>query len=134
MSTDTIADLLTRIRNGSAARKRIVDIPASKMKLGIVQVLHTQGYIASYKMVEEAETKHRTIKVALKYDRLSKEPAITGLKRISTPGLRKYAPVGRIPRVHNGLGTAILSTSKGIMTGKQAKEQNVGGEVLCYVY
>lgn len=134
MSTDTIADLLTRIRNASAVRKRIVDVPASKVKLGIVQVLHDQGFISNYKVVENPELGQGTIKIALKYDRFTKEPAITALTRISKPGLRQYSGVSEMPRVKNGLGIAILSTSRGIMSNKQAKELNVGGEVLCFVY
>ncbi len=133
MSSDIIADLLTRIRNASAARKRIVEMPASKMKESVVQVLLQQGFIASYKVVETPGNVQPTLKVALKYDRLTKEPAITKITRVSTPGLRQYTGSSEVPRVMNGLGIAILSTSKGIMTGKQAKEQNVGGEVLCYV-
>ena len=133
MYTDPIADLLTRIRYASRARKLIVDVPASRMKLGIVQVLHDQGYVTSYKQVTD-EKGHGVIKIALKYDRLTKEPAISHIVRISKPGLRQYRGVATTPRVMNGLGTAILSTSKGILTDKKARELNVGGELLCYVY
>jgi small subunit ribosomal protein S8 len=133
MFTDPIADLLTRIRNASRARKFIVDVPASNMKLGIVQVLHDQGYVTSYKKVVD-ESGHNVIKIALKYDRLTKEPAISHLIRVSKPGLRQYRGATEVPRVMNGLGTAILSTSRGIITGKKAKELNVGGELLCFVY
>ena len=133
MFTDPIADLLTRIRNASRARKFIVDVPASNMKLGIVQVLHDQGYVTSYKQVVD-ESGHNVIKIALKYDRLTKEPAISHLIRVSKPGLRQYRGATEVPRVMNGLGTAILSTSRGIITGKKAKELNVGGELLCFVY
>jgi small subunit ribosomal protein S8 len=133
MFTDPIADLLTRIRNASRARKFIVDVPASNMKLGIVQVLHDQGYVTSYKKVVD-ESGHPVIKIALKYDRLTKEPAISHLIRVSKPGLRQYRGATEVPRVMNGLGTAIMSTSRGIITGKKAKELNVGGELLCFVY
>ncbi|MBX3102835.1 MAG: 30S ribosomal protein S8 [Bacteroidetes bacterium] len=132
MHTDPIADLLTRIRNGQKARHRVVEIPGSQIKLGIVKVLHRMGYIANYKW--EDNEKQGLIKVALKYDPITKKPAITKLDRVSSPGLRQYANTSEIPRVLNGLGIAILTTSKGILTGKEAKAQNVGGEVLCYVY
>jgi small subunit ribosomal protein S8 len=132
MHTDPIADLLTRIRNGQMARHRVVEIPGSKIKLGVVKVLHRMGYIANYKW--EDDNKQGLIKVALKYDPISKKPAITRIDRVSTPGLRKFAGATEVPRVLNGLGVAILTTSKGILTGKEAKASNVGGEVLCYVY
>ena len=132
MNTDPIADYLTRVRNANSAGHRVVSIPASKLKLEITKILFDQGYILSYKV--EDETVQKSIKIALKYDRLTKEPVIKKLQRISTPGLRKYASSGEIPRVLNGLGTAIVSTSHGVMTGKQAQRENVGGEVLCYVY
>jgi small subunit ribosomal protein S8 len=131
MHTDPIADLLTRIRNASRTGKRIVDIPASNIKIAIAKVLMENGYISNYKFV--SDTKQGILKVALKYDTVSRKPAITEIKRISTPGLRKYVPATEIPRVINGLGIAILSTSKGVMTGHQAKAENVGGEVLCFV-
>jgi small subunit ribosomal protein S8 len=110
----------------------VVSIPASKLKLEITKILFDQGYILSYKV--EDDTVQKSIKIALKYDRLTKEPVIKKLQRISTPGLRQYASSGEIPRVLNGLGTAIVSTSHGVMTGKQAKKENVGGEVICYVH
>lgn len=114
------------------AKHRIVEAPASNIKKAITKVLFDQGYILSYKFEGEGATS--IIKIALKYHPVSKTPAIRGIKRISTPGLRKYAPVERIPRVLNGMGTAILSTSKGVMTDKEARGLNVGGEVLCIVY
>ena len=132
MNTDPIADYLTRVRNANSAGHRVVSIPASKLKLEITKILFDQGYILSYKV--EEETVQKSIKIALKYDRLTKEPVIKKLQRISTHGLRKYASSGEIPRVLNGLGTAIVSTSHGVMTGKQAKKENVGGEVICYVH
>ena len=132
MNTDPIADYLTRVRNANSAGHRVVSIPASKLKLEITKILFDQGYILSYKV--EDDTVQKSIKIALKYDRLTKEPVIQKLQRISTPGLRQYASSGDIPRVLNGLGTAIVSTSHGVMTGKQAKKENVGGEVICYVH
>ena len=132
MNTDPIADYLTRIRNASAAKHRVVEIPASKLKKEITKILFDQGYILSYKF--EDNTVQGTIKIALKYDKITKEPVIQKLQRISTPGLRKYAGSSEIPRILNGLGIAIVSTSKGVMTGKQARRENVGGEVLCYIY
>lgn len=132
MNTDPIADYLTRVRNANSAGHRVVSIPSSKLKLEITKILFDQGYILSYKV--EDDTVQKSIKIALKYDRLTKEPVIKKLQRISTPGLRQYASSGDIPRVLNGLGTAIVSTSHGVMTGKQAKKENVGGEVICYVH
>ena len=132
MNTDPIAEYLTRVRNANSAGHRVVSIPASKLKLEITKILFDQGYILSYKV--EDDTVQKSIKIALKYDRLTKEPVIKKLQRISTPGLRQYASSGEIPRVLNGLGTAIVSTSHGVMTGKQAKKENVGGEVICYVH
>ena len=132
MNTDPIADYLTRVRNANSAGHRVVSIPASKLKLEITKILFDQGYILSYKV--EDDTVQKSIKIALKYDRHTKEPVIKKLQRISTPGLRQYASSGEIPRVLNGLGTAIVSTSHGVMTGKQAKKENVGGEVICYVH
>ena len=132
MNTDPIADYLTRVRNANSAGHRVVSIPASKLKLEITKILFDQGYILSYKV--EDETIQKSIKIALKYDRLTKEPVIKKLQRIRTPGLRKYDSSSEIPRVLNGLGTAIVSTSHGVMTGKQAKKENVGGEVICYVH
>ncbi|WP_298543177.1 30S ribosomal protein S8 [uncultured Aquimarina sp.] len=132
MNTDPIADYLTRIRNANSAQHRVVEIPASKVKKEITKILFDQGYILSYKF--EENTTQGSIKIALKYNKLTKEPVIKELQRISKPGLRKYAGSSEIPRILNGLGIAIVSTSHGVMTGKQAKQENVGGEVLCYVY
>ncbi|UCD59971.1 MAG: 30S ribosomal protein S8 [Flavobacteriaceae bacterium] len=132
MVTDPIADYLTRIRNASRAGHRVVEIPASNLKKEVTKILFDQGYILSYK-IEENKVQGM-IKIALKYDRLTKEPVIRKIQRISTPGLRKYASSGDMPRVLNGLGIAIVSTSHGVMTSKQAQRDNVGGEVLCYVY
>ena len=130
--TDPIADYLTRIRNAYLAGKKIVEIPSSKMKVAITEILCEKGYILSYKVVENAP--QNTIKIALKYHPQTKMPAIKKIERVSTPGLRRYTDVKDMPRVLNGLGIAIISTSKGIITDKEAKEQNVGGEVICYVY
>jgi len=132
MYTDTIADFLTRIRNASAANHRVVEIPASNLKKEITKILFDQGYILSYKF--EDKTAQGTIKIALKYDKETKESVIKDIQRISKPGLRKYASSKDVPRILNGLGISIVSTSKGVMTGKQAQQENVGGEVLCYVY
>jgi|TARA_A200000113_G_scaffold221650_1_gene233859 small subunit ribosomal protein S8 len=132
MNTDPIADFLTRIRNANSAGLRVVEIPASKLKLEMTKILFDQGYILSYK--KEDNNAQGTIKIALKYDPITKDPVIKKLQRASTPGLRKYTGSVDIPRVLNGLGIAIMSTSSGVMTGKQAKRENVGGEVLCYVY
>ncbi len=132
MVTDPIADYLTRIRNASRAGHRVVEIPASNLKKEVTKILFDQGYILSYKF--EDNKVQGIIKIALKYDRLTKEPVIRKIQRISTPGLRKYASSGDMPRVLNGLGIAIVSTSHGVMTSKQAQRDNVGGEVLCYVY
>ncbi|MUP46666.1 30S ribosomal protein S8 [Gramella sp. BOM4] len=132
MNTDPIADFLTRIRNANAANHRVVEIPASNVKKEITKILFDQGYILSYKF--DDSTAQGTIKIALKYDKITKEPVIKKIQRISKPGLRKYAGANEIPRILNGLGVAIVSTSHGVMTGKQAKAEKVGGEVLCYVY
>lgn len=132
MTTDPIADYLTRIRNAVLANHRVVEIPASNLKKEITKILFDQGYILSYKF--EDNTAQGTIKIALKYDKLTKESVIKNIQRISKPGLRKYAGSKEVPRILNGLGIAIVSTSHGVMTGKQAKAENVGGEVLCYVY
>jgi small subunit ribosomal protein S8 len=132
MVTDTIADYLTRVRNASRAGHRVVEIPASNLKKEITKILFDQGYILSYKFEEDKV--QGSIKIALKYDKLTKEPVIRKIQRISKPGLRKYAASEELPRVLNGLGIAIVSTSHGVMTSKQAKAENVGGEVLCYVY
>jgi small subunit ribosomal protein S8 len=131
--TDPIADLLTRIRNAIMAGHKVVEAPASNLKKEIARILHEKGYILSYKVTEE-EGKQGTLKIALKYNQRSKQPAIKSIQRASRPGLRKYSGVEDMPRVLNGLGIAIVSTSKGLMTDKEAKKENVGGEVLCYVY
>lgn len=131
--TDPIADYLTRIRNAQQANHRVVEIPASNMKKQITEILYDQGFIHKYMFDDEAGHQG-LIKIALKYDRITKEPAIRKLGRISKSGLRKYSSVKDLPRIINGLGIAIVSTSKGLMTNKEAKSQNVGGEVICYVY
>ncbi len=132
MNTDPIADYLTRIRNAVKANHRVVEIPASNLKKEITKILFDQGYILSYKF--DDSTVQGTIKIALKYNKDTKESVIKKIQRISTPGLRKYAGAKEMPRVLNGLGIAIVSTSKGVITGKQAERENVGGELLCYVY
>ena len=131
--TDPIADFLTRIRNAVKANHKVVEAPASNMKQAITQILHEQGYILAYKFGTD-EKGHPNIKIALKYHPETKLPAIKGLKRVSRPGLRQYTNAKDMPRVLNGLGIAVVSTSKGIMTDKKARQENVGGEVLCYVY
>lgn len=130
--TDPIADYLTRIRNAIKVNHRIVEIPASNLKKEMTKVLHDKGYIQNFKF--EDAPPQGSIKIALKYDPLTKLPAIVSLKRISKPGLRKYTNADKLPRVLNGLGIAILSTSKGIITDKEARKLKIGGEVLCYVY
>lgn len=130
--TDPIADYLTRLRNAMKANHRIVEIPASNIKKEITRVLYEKGYILKYKF-EETENNQGVIKIALKYHPISKVPAIRELKRISKPGLRNYAPADNLPRVINGLGIAIISTSKGVISDKEARQMHVGGEVLCYV-
>ncbi|MDR6301334.1 30S ribosomal protein S8 [Mesonia maritima] len=132
MNTDPIADYLTRIRNAVAANHRVVEVPASNLKKQITKILFDQGYILSYKF--EDETAQGSIKIALKYDKETKESVIKEIQRISKPGLRKYAGAEELPRILNGLGVAIVSTSHGVMTDKQARKEKVGGEVLCYVY
>lgn len=132
MFTDPIADYLTRIRNANAARLKMVEIPSSNTKRAITAILFDQGYIANYKF--EEDNKQGIIKIALKYNQSTKVPAITKIERASRPGLRKYASAADMPRVLNGLGIAIVSTSKGVITDKEARKENVGGEVLCYVY
>lgn len=131
MITDPIADYLTRIRNAVAANHRMVEVPASNLRKDITKILFEKGYILNYKF--EDKTSQGTIKIALKYHPVSKIPAIRELKRISTPGLRKYVNSNELPRVLNGLGVAVLSTSKGVITDKEARKLNVGGEVICYV-
>jgi small subunit ribosomal protein S8 len=132
MYTDPIADYLTRIRNAAATGHRVVEIPASNLKKNMTKILFEQGFILSYKFLDDKV--QGSIKIALKYDSDSKESVIKKLERISTPGLRKYVNASEMPRVLNGLGIAIVSTSKGVMTDKKARQENVGGEVLCYVY
>ncbi len=131
--TDPIADYLTRLRNAIRAGHRVVEIPSSKIKRAITEILFEQGYILNYKF-EEGNTPAGNIKIALKYNLADKESAIRCLRRVSRPGLRQYTGYKDMPRVLNGLGIAILSTSRGVMTNKQAKEEKIGGEVLCYVY
>ncbi len=130
--TDPIADYLTRVRNALMTHHRIVEIPSSKLKKRITEILYEQGYIDKYKFDDEAGPQG-VIKVALKYDS-NNDPVIKEISRVSTPGIRRYVSVDEMPRVINGLGIAIISTSKGVMTDKQAKQNNVGGEVLCQVY
>lgn len=130
--TDPIADYLTRLRNAIKAKHRVIDIPASKVKKELTKVLFDKGYILNYKFEDDGV--QGKIKIALKYNSRTKEPAIIKLERISKPGLRKYAGAEELPRVLNGLGIAIISTSKGIMTDKEARTQHIGGEVLCHVY
>jgi small subunit ribosomal protein S8 len=132
--TDPIADLLTRIRNAIMAGHKVVEAPTSKLKKEIARILHEKGYILSYKETKEEGEPQGTLKIALKYNQRSKQPAIKKIGRISRPGLRQYAGVEDMPRVLNGLGIAIVSTSKGLMTDKEARKENIGGEVLCYVY
>ena len=132
MYTDPIADYLTRIRNAASAGHRVVEIPASNLKKEMTKILFDQGYILSYKF-EESKVQDN-IKIALKYDKITKQPIIRNLQRISKPGLRKYANASDMPRVLNGLGIAIVSTSKGVMTNKKARQENIGGEILCHVY
>ncbi len=130
--TDPIADFLTRIRNAVKARHRVVEVSASSIKKDITKILFDKGYILNYKFEEEKP--QGKIKIALKYNPETKTPAIKGIKRISRPGLRKYSGKEELPRVLNGLGVAIISTSQGVMTDKEARNLNIGGEVLCYVY
>tara|TARA_B100001093_G_scaffold331246_2_gene316276 strand:+ start:51927 stop:52325 length:399 start_codon:yes stop_codon:yes gene_type:complete len=132
MVTDPIADYLTRIRNANSAGHRVVEIPSSNLKKQITKILFDQGYILSYKF--EDDNLQGVIKIALKYDNLTKEPVIKKLQRVSKPGLRKYVNADTLPRVLNGLGIAVMSTSNGVMTSTQAERENVGGEVLCYIY
>lgn len=132
MYTDPIADYLTRLRNAVMAKHRVVEVPASNLKKEMTKILKDQGYILNYKF--ETNNAQGSIKIALKYNAITKMPAITSLQRASKPGLRKYSSSSSMPRVLNGLGVAIVSTSKGVMTDKEARSLNVGGEVLCYVY
>jgi len=130
--TDPIADYLTRVRNAVMARHKVVEVPASNLKKEMTKILYDKGYILNYKVLDDG--KQGIIKMALKYDPATKEAAIKKLMRVSTPGLRKYTGYRSVPRVLNGLGIAIISTSKGVMTDKEARNEKVGGEVLCYVY
>ena len=133
--TDPIADYLTRIRNAQIAGHRVVVIPSSKLKKSLTEILYDQGYILKYKFNDEAgKGKQGEISIAIKYEKDTKKPVIRKLIRISKPGLRKYVKADSLPRVINGLGIAVVSTSKGLMTDKQARKENVGGEVLCFVY
>jgi small subunit ribosomal protein S8 len=132
MYSDPISDYLTRIRNAAKANHKVVEIPASNLKKEITKILFDKGYILNFKFVEDE--KQGIIKIALKYDQLTKKPAITSIQRASRPGLRRYNGAKQLPRVLNGLGIAILSTSKGVITDKEAKNLNVGGEVICYVH
>jgi len=132
MFTDPISDFLTRIRNAVSARHKVVEIPASNIKKEITKILMDKGYILNYKFMED--DKQGVIKIALKYNPRTKTPAIRNIQRASRPGLRKYAGATNLPRVSNGLGISILSTSKGLMTDKEARRDNVGGEVICYVF
>jgi len=133
MNTDPIADYLTRIRNASLTGHKVVEIPSSKIKNEITKILFDEGYIMSYKIVEIKDNQD-IIKIALKYDGLTNEPVIRKIQRISRPGLRKYSGTKNIPRILNGLGISIVSTSKGVMTGKSALKNKIGGELICYVY
>ncbi|MBL4586950.1 MAG: 30S ribosomal protein S8 [Flavobacteriales bacterium] len=130
--TDPIADYLTRLRNAITIKHKVVNIPASNLKKAITKILFEKGYILNYKFEDEGP--QGNIKIALKYNPVTKVNAIKGLDRASKPGLRKYSGAGELPRVLNGLGVAVVSTSKGVMTDKEARRDNVGGEVLCYVY
>jgi small subunit ribosomal protein S8 len=133
MYTDPISDYLTRVRNAQMAGHKVVDVPASNMKKSITEILHDKGYILNYKF-EDTTNNQGNIKIALKYNTQTKSPAIKKLTRISKPGLRKYVDSTNLPRVINGLGIAIISTSKGVVTDKEARNLNVGGEVICHVY
>ena len=131
--TDTVSDYLTRLRNAIKANHRVVEVPASNLKKQITKILFDKGYILNYKF-ENTENKQGLIKIALKYHPITKVPAIRTLDRVSSPGLRSYAGVSAMPRVMNGLGIAIISTSRGVMTDKEARKMNVGGEVLCFIF
>jgi small subunit ribosomal protein S8 len=131
--TDPIADLLTRIRNAIMAGHKVVEAPASNLKKEVARILFEKGYILSYKVID-GEGPQGVLKIALKYNPKSKKPAIKEIQRVSRPGLRQYIGVDEMPRILNGLGIAIISTSRGLMTDKEAKKEKIGGEVLCYVY
>lgn len=133
MYQDPIADYLTRIRNANNVKKRVVEIPFSKVKRAITEILHDQGYILNYR-VDTESTVQGVIKIALKYDSVTKEPVLKKIVRMSKPGLRKYVGYEDMPRILNGMGTVVVSTSKGVMTGNRAKREKIGGEVLCYFY
>ena len=133
MVTDQIADYLTRVRNAINAKHRVVEVPSSKLKKEITKILYDKGYILSYKFEDKPNNVKSTIKIALKYHPETKVSAIRSLERVSKPGLRKYANAKELPRVLNGLGIAIISTSKGVVSDKEARKMNVGGEVLCYI-
>ena len=133
MYSDPISDFLTRVRNAMMAGHKVVEAPSSKLKIEIARILKEQGYILGYKYIE-SDNKQGILKVALRYDNVTREPAIRSISRVSRPGLRTYKDSENLPRVINGLGIAIISTNKGVMTDKQARKENVGGEVLCYVY
>jgi small subunit ribosomal protein S8 len=133
MNTDTIADYLTRIRNACLAKHKTVEIPASNIKKEITKILYDQGFILSYKLIDTSN-KQGKIKIALKYDNITGQSIIKKINRLSTPGLRKYANAKNLPRILNGLGISIISTSMGVMTGKEAKKKNIGGELICYLY
>ena len=133
MYTDPISDYLTRIRNASSAKHKVVEIPASNLKKSMTQILFEQGYILSYDFIEDENHTQGVIKIALKYNNKG-EPVIKEIVRVSTPGVRRYVDVKTMPRVLNGLGIALVSTSKGVLTNKSAVKQNVGGEVLCYIH
>ncbi len=133
MVTDPIADYLTRMRNALSANHRIVEIPASNLKKRLTEILYDKGYILKYKF-EGSDNGSGVIKIALKYNQVTKQPAIRSLRRVSRPGLRRYRGAEELPKVMNGLGIAVISTSKGLMTDKEAKTQKIGGEVLCYVF
>ena len=132
MYTDPIADYLTRIRNAAKANHRVVEVPASNMKKQMTKILYDKGFIANYKF-EETDNKQGLIKIALKYNPITKMSAIASIRRVSKPGLRKYVNAEKLPRVINGLGIAIVSTSRGLMTDKEARQLHVGGEVICYI-
>jgi small subunit ribosomal protein S8 len=132
--TDPIADYLTRLRNAISARHKVVEIPSSNLKKNLTKILFDKGYILNYKFVDDDEKKQGSIKIALKYHAETKQPAIRSLTRVSSPGLRRYVGSEELPRVLNGLGIAIVSTSRGVMTDKEARNLKIGGEVLCYVY
>jgi len=132
MNSDPIADMLTRIRNANTAKHDTVDVPASKMKVSIANILLSEGYIKSFELVDDGAFK--TIHITLKYGKDKNEKVLTGLKRISKPGLRVYANAEDMPKVLGGLGTAIISTNKGVITDKEARKENVGGEVLCFIW